>query len=353
MSFAPIAITGVGGVSAVGDCAAQTCASVRAGISGYAEFPYFPTTRDPGWDAEAPLIAAVVGGVDPMRDGASRLQDLAGAALRDLIDDSGLSRVDFANAALLAALPVDDEVSAPWGLSDVFLPELCDRLALSSFPSMRTSTSGHTGAFELLAAASDQLASGDYDRVVLLAVDSNLIRARLDRLDSTFRIRSLRNVDGFIPGEAAFALLLESAESLRAAHRTPRAVITSVGLGDEDQTFQGERQSTANGLCDAIRGAVDADPEVGVDWVMCDLNGESYRGFEWGVTTTRLGDSFRELGTPMHPADCYGDIGAASGAGLLAVAAAAFQRGWAPTEEALLWTSADGSRRAAVCVEPD
>jgi 3-oxoacyl-[acyl-carrier-protein] synthase I len=80
--------------------------------------------------------------------------------------------------------------------------------------------------------------------------------------------------------------------------------------------------------------------------VLCDLNGESYRAFEWGVVAARLGDR-GALERLVHPAVCLGDIGAATFGVLTTAVAAAFRRGYAAADEAIIWTSSDGPARAA------
>ena len=60
-TFDALAVTSMGGVTPVGSTIAQTCASVRAGLMGFSEHPFYtPTTRDPGWDDDLPLLAAPV-----------------------------------------------------------------------------------------------------------------------------------------------------------------------------------------------------------------------------------------------------------------------------------------------------
>jgi hypothetical protein len=45
-----------------------------------------------------------------------------------------------------------------------------------------------------------------------------------------------------------------------------------------------------------------------------------------------------------------GDIGAATGGILIAQAVQAFKRGYARSEEALLWTASENEFRAALCI---
>jgi 3-oxoacyl-[acyl-carrier-protein] synthase-1 len=234
---------------------------------------------------------------------------------------------------------------ARWALSSVFVPELLRRSGLS-FASVRTFEAGHAGMFLAAAEASAMLAAGHATSVLVAGVDSWVDPDRLVELDRAYRAKSNRNVDGFVPGEAATALLLEPPSS----SRTPLAILRAVATGREPAASTGDRQSTGVGLCDAVRSSLSGLPGP-VGWVLCDLNGESYRGFEWGILRARLASRFEGDPPLCHPAECYGDVGAASGGALVAVACSAFRRGWAPAAHALAWCASDDAARAAAFLE--
>lgn len=348
----PLAITGAGAVTPVGPSAARTCAALRAGLSAFAEYPLFrPATREPGWDPEEPLRAARVPNIDPRASGPTRLVDLASSALGDLFRTAGLRRDDLARAALLIALPANDPATERWGSPERFVEALGRRTGLASFVTLRTARSGHTGALELLADASALLTAGGVECCILLAVDSYLSPDRLAWLDAERRLKSDRNVDGFIPGEAAVALLLEAPARARARGANVRAVAGAVGFGVEPEALQSESQSTGVGLAAALRAVLpEACGEV-PSLISCDLNGEHYRAFEWGVVAGRLCERLGGAPRLVHPADCAGDVGAASGALLIALAAAGLERGRTPPARSFVWCASDGELRAAARIE--
>lgn len=344
--LSPAAITGIGAITAAGLGAAQTAASVRAGVSNLQDHAFFlPTTRDPGWDDDDRLLCGAVPGIDPFLSGPSRLIELATMALNDLAKTSGLGRRDFANMALCLALPMNDDAVRTWGTQEIFVPDLLRRAGLSPFPVTRVLHNGHTGMIELLGVANALFHEHAVDRCLILGVDSYLTKDRLEVLDAAYRIRSDRNVDGFLPGEGASAVVIEPRSRAEARRAPVLLTATALGLGAEPRTASGDRQSSGAGLCDALRGALEGSG--GAEWVICDLNGESYRSFEWGVAMARLTDKLGGLRRLTHPADCAGDIGAATGGVLMACAAMAFQRGYAPAEEATLFCASDGGERAA------
>ena len=61
--------------------------------------------------------------------------------------------------------------------------------------------------------------------------------------------------------------------------------------GEEPQTIGGDRESSGRGLTHALRAALAGGASHAPRWVLCDLNGESYRSFEWGIARARVGAS--------------------------------------------------------------
>ena len=208
---------------------------------------------------------------------------------------------------------------------------------------------GHTAVFELLSEAQRIMAEGEADAVILLAVDSYFAAERLEVLDEAWRLRSARNVDGFTPGEAAAALFLEP---LAARKRKAQAVLGPVAIAEEANLITSDKQSTGGALTTAVRRALAGSSTTGpCSWVLCDMNGESYRAYEWGLAMARVPARLGSVAKLSHPAECLGDVGAATGGVLLGVAATGFVRGYAPGGEALLWAASDGPTRAALRVE--
>lgn len=344
--FRALTLTAAAARTAVGGDVEQTAASIRAGLSrSGAHASYEALSRDPEWEEQEPLTVAAAPGIDPALRGAERLHALLTPVLADLVEAADLKRRDLAECALLLALPSPDEAVIPWRLAETFALELSRRTGLV-FKTSRQSLSGHAAAFELLGEASSLLASGEVQTCLVAGVDSYLSEDRLAVLDEAYRLKSARNVDGFCPGEAAAALLVEGARSRRGA--TPKATIAALGLGLEPETMRSEKVSTGKGLVQALRGALPG--EGSPDFLLCDLNGESYRAFEWGTAQARLGARLEGLRRAVMPARSVGDVGAATGALLLATAAEALGRGWAPGEEALLFTASEGALRAAARV---
>jgi 3-oxoacyl-[acyl-carrier-protein] synthase I len=343
----PLAITSIGARTAVGANAAQTCTSIRAGLSGFREHPFYESlSPDPEWEEGEPLVSAMVPTVDPDLGGVDRLLELAGPAVLDLVSRSGLRRADLGQTALLASLPAPDDAVAGWDLGERFIERLASAILLPDPRHVEIERSGRVGAFELVSRAEELLRSGAAQHVLLLASDTFLSEDRAELWDAAGRLRSARNPDGFIPGEAGCAVLLELADRARARSATILAQIVSKGSGEESQPFRSDRASTGIGLCRALLDCLGDGEKAG--WIACDLNGESYSAFEWGLVRVRMHERLEGLARLDHPADCLGDVGAATGATLMCHAADALAQRLPPQREATLWAAGDDGRRRAI-----
>jgi 3-oxoacyl-[acyl-carrier-protein] synthase-1 len=77
------------------------------------------------------------------------------------------------------------------------------------------------------------------------------------------------------------------------------------------------------------------------------MNGEPYRADEYGFTVTRTRERFEAASEFVAPADCWGDVGAASGPLLAVLAVVAHAKRYARGGASLLWASSDSGERAA------
>ena len=89
-------------------------------------------------------------------------------------------------------------------------------------------------------------------------------------------------------------------------------------------------------------------PQELITATYCDLNGERYRSEEFGYALLRTQGAFVKVHDYVAPADCWGDVGAASGPLFAVLAVASSLRGYANGAYPLLWAGSDGGYRAAV-----
>jgi 3-oxoacyl-[acyl-carrier-protein] synthase-1 len=349
-----LAITGVGAISPVGCSAIETCASVRADICRFCEWPrYTPLTADPDWEEAEPLVASCVPDVTARAPGPDRLVELATLALRDLVSRAPLRRAALAQAALFLALPEPDAASGKWALGPEWGRRICAHAGLPAIPVASARCEGSPGSLAILSDVQLHLGRQPTTLAIVVFVDSYIDEGRLAALDHDARLKSARTTDGIVPGEAGVAILVESPGSADQRRAVPLGLIGPVGLGQEPQIRSSDKESSGRGLSEALRATLVNAPPKASRWCLCDLNGQSYRAAEWGVVLARLAAQLSTVNRLSHPADCLGDIGAATGGILVAQALAGFARGYARADEAILWaSSSEHGLRAAVRITP-
>ena len=351
-----LALTAQYALSPVGLDAETTCAALRARVSRLRESEvYLPMPAGPEAADDVPLTAACVPDLDVEVQGIDRLFMLALGALRGLVARAEMARAELARTAILVALPAADAIVGRWNLGQVFVPNLLARGGLDEIADDRVKVEqgGNTAVLSELGTAAAWLDSGAVDQCIVLAADSYLDFERLRTLDLAYRLKSERGVDGFVPGEAAVALLLEPSTSRKTNHRPRLARLTLPVLTQEPRPLAGDKPSTGTGLVTALRGALRGLSESKpAGWFLCDMNGESYRAFEWGLARARLGEALAGDMVVQHPADCIGDTGAACAGLLIACATQAYVRKYAQHAAAVIWSAADAGSRGAMLVLP-
>jgi 3-oxoacyl-[acyl-carrier-protein] synthase-1 len=349
----PIVITAMSGVTPVGGNIDQTCAAIASGINLFEDYEYYECQpHDPEWDPPLPLIASCFSLIEPELEGYQRLVSLGVQCLKELMPKSKLKRKDLGRCGLLLALPQKDEVVSKWALEDRYIQQITRTTGLTSFATTGSSCRGSAGVFSLLNRAQSMIESGEVDCCIVGGIDTYIDYDRLDLYDSQWRIKSERNVDGFIPGEGAVMFLLEKASAAANRNIEKLAALSKV-VGDvEPNNIRSGKNSSGTGLGNAIAKLQQITGlEEKIAWTFSDMNGESYRGYEWGIVLVRHNALFDEQHLLDHPADCVGESGAAGGALLVAQAAFSFAKGMNAADNALIYVSSDQGERAAMLVQ--
>jgi 3-oxoacyl-[acyl-carrier-protein] synthase-1 len=207
---------------------------------------------------------------------------------------------------------------------------------------------GRTAAFQGLQIAHRLLTTNMIEACIIGGVDSYLNEFDLTRFEKSYRILSPSVSRGFIPGEGA-AFVAISNQIVHTA-KAPFVKIWGVGLANEDAevTVLSDGHPTGKGLQRALETTLqDANiPESSIAFRVSDLNGESYYGIDSMLAMSRFYKTRREHLEIWHPADCVGDIGAASGALLIILASTGIVKGYAPGSIAMCEASSDGGLRA-------
>jgi 3-oxoacyl-[acyl-carrier-protein] synthase-1 len=356
-----IEIAEVGMVTSVGRDATTTFTSVLAGITRPKPLPYF-TVVEPESGDSVPVVGHPI---EAFTEG-FHLYGLwiraTLASLRDLIARADLpapgNAAAWARTALVAVLPdirserfLSDGTEQDSDVREPFLARIAAWLGVPQTPAqLHVCCSGRAGVFAALRYGAELLRTHAVDRVIVLAVDSQLDTLTLDWLAAEDRLKSVAAAVGLMPGEASVALLLQSSKP---NGRAPGGV-TVRALADRRPAV-GDRTSEARGrlLREVLSACVPALGDAngqGCLWIN-DQNGEQWRAEEAGYCALFMAEQWPARAQVMVPALSVGDTGAASGALGLGLAALALRDELVAAHQCLVSSSSYRGPLGAVLLE--
>ncbi|TWU40594.1 beta-ketoacyl synthase N-terminal-like domain-containing protein [Novipirellula artificiosorum] len=215
----------------------------------------------------------------------------------------------------------------------------------------QTIAEGRSAGIAACIAAASAVANGKATFAIAGGVDSQLGIERLFELCKQNRVRSDRQPDGLTPGEGAGFVLLTHHSTCQQLGYEPLAVFGGGAQGFEPGHFGSDDPYLGDGLAQTITATLESAkdrPPIGC--VYSSFNGERYWARELGVSIIRNQDSFAQDHLMEHPAECFGDLGAAHGAVMVALAALAIGSGKCSTPT-LVYGSSDFGSRASVVIQ--
>ena len=328
----PLQIVGSGLVTSVGLSAAAAAAAIRAGVSNA------QLTRFMDWGGE--WIAAHVVPIESP-DPRAKLLQMAATAIGECL--ASVACESSTGTALVLCLPEASRPSTGNEVGESAVAELSSMVGTNFSAHSCTISAGRVGGFVALHRARTLLYEGKADAVLVAGVDSYVNWPTLSHLENRYRLLTSKNSDGFMPGEAAAAVMV--------TRPVPGTALRCDGLGfaQESATIEASLPLRADGLVEAIRAAArDADcrPQD-FELRITGISGEHYYFKEAALAVSRLiRDSMSEAEL-WHPADCVGEVGAAAGPLAVIVAATACAKGYATAARILCHLSNDGTERSA------
>jgi 3-oxoacyl-[acyl-carrier-protein] synthase-1 len=204
---------------------------------------------------------------------------------------------------------------------------------------------GRAGGLLAVGRAVELVRSGQAPCAVGGGIDTYRDLYVLGTLDAEGRVKSAANLDGFIPGEGAgFVAVASAAAGAALAKLSPVAEGEEAGHLYSKEVYRGE------GLAVAVQRLLQAGAAQGpIQEVYSSMNGENHWAKEWGVAFLRSSGAFLSEHGMHHPADCYGDTGAAAGPLMVGIAALGIKQGYRKSP-ALVYGSSDRGPRAALVV---
>lgn len=329
--------------------------------------------------------------------GLPRMLEMAARALADALRQAPCDGPTPLLLALPTAGRADDDTEA----ARLFAASLCDRVGLLPDPELSYTVRGGSAATAALVQLAARYLEEQRARAVVVGgVDSHYHPELLRVLDAQKRIIGSGGRDVFLPSEAAAFLvlvdrrrddrppvarlaaadadridpeLLLADRARRAEERRRRptrrrnaagpraeARLRRAGLGTHRATrglrrlrrALGESPDEAGGsvavsqpMVDVVQRIVQAWPSVPIDWVLTDLNHTRERTEHFSVLATRL---IERSSHHTRWLDQLGDVGAATGPCLAAMASAYWAVGCAPAPAALIALHSEDGQRGAI-----
>lgn len=340
-----LSLISTGMITAIGANTAMTAASVNASVSGQSESSYYNKRNRP-----IRLASIPEGALAPID------KNIKSSAEKHSESHTYLLRI--ASQALLECLACytpEDPVPIFMACPEV-IPSTTNRVhpgflkhlqiqskANIDIPNSKLTFTGRPGGLEMIELAFKFFDATGRDFALVGGVDSyKYCLQQLSILDGDDRLLVQGSGEGFIPGDAGGFLLLASPAAVKKYGLSPLLNIACPASAQEPGHRYSEAVYRGDGLATAFQEALLNAPGVQIDEIYTSMNGESFASKELGVAmirnSQRLGDDTKIL----HPADCFGDIGAAFGPILLGL----MSRKKACTS--LAYGSADGPYRTAV-----
>ncbi len=338
MSGIPLAITGTGLVTGVGLNAPSTCAAIRCAIDNFQETRFMD--RGGEW-----IIGCEVPLEQPWR-GKAKLIKMAASAIRECLE--GNPQIKPANTPLLLCLSENERKGRVIDDDNRFFLDLLDELGLEFHEKSRVIARGRVAVAVALKHARQLIQEMKARHVLIAATDSLLVGPTLAHYEEHERLLTSQNSNGFIPGEAGAALVVEALF----AKPEPQLICIGLGFGVEKAHVYSEEPLRADGLTAAIKESLN-DAGCGesvLEFKITDVSGEQYYFKEASLAFSRIERTKREEFDIWHPADCIGEVGAVLGLVMIAVLKTASEIDYPNGNNVLLHLANDDGKRSSIII---
>ncbi len=336
MTGQPLAIAGTGMVTGVGLSAPAACAAIRCAIDGFQETRFMDAGGEWILGCEVPL--------EQSWRGAVKLAKMLAMALRECAATA--PNLELESVPVLLCLAEGERPGRLPRLTDQVAQQVTKELGIRFHEKSTVIAYGRVGTAVALLQARRLIYEERIPQVLIAGVDSLLAGPTIQAFEERDLLLTSRNSDGFIPGEAASAVLVQ-------APRTgggPQLICRGLGFDIEKATEDSGEPLRADGLTKAIRDALtDAGCELGdLDFRITDISGSQYRFKEASLALSRTLRKRKEEFDLWHPADCVGEVGAAIGGVMIAVIDAACRKGYSKGYHILFHLGNDDGKRTAM-----
>jgi len=325
-------IRAAGMVTGVGLTAPATCAAIRCAIDQFSSTRFLDKQGE--WIVGSPVK------LEKSWHGITKLARMTVAAIRECLMEAGA--LNPADIPLILCVAEQDRPGRIADLESRLFEDIQSELGARFHPLSDVISAGRVSGARALQQARMMIHEEQIPYVLIAGVDSFLSGTTLQAFEAQNRLLTTENSNGFIPGEAAAAILVGAPDA-------QELVCLGIGEGQEKATIMSEEPLRADGLVEAFQAAV---RESGCDWNaldyrLVDCNGEEYKFREASLALYRLLRVNKNDLEIWHPADCIGEIGAAIVPCLVGMALQAQRKGYAPGRGALAHVGNDSGERYA------
>lgn len=340
-------IVHVGMITPLGSDYATSAAAVRAGMARFDQSSYTN-------DAFMPMKMAQVPGeaLPPLQDALNNL----GLTLRQ---KRLLRLLTPALSEALVTLPA--EVSLPLfiGAAEAipgcaaplparFLHLIKEQTKANIDTSLsRVFATGRVSGLQALEMAYRYFEATGQHLALVGAVDSYQDSLLLSKLSKERRILAVGMSDGFVPSEAACCLLVATEQGMRQLNVRSLGYVSRPGFANEPGHHYSEAPYKGEGLDASWKQVLTNRQGHPVNTLFSSMNGEHFWAKELGVSVSRNSQQLDPEMAHVHPADCLGDIGAATAPVLIALALKGMQQKYY-RPPGLVSCASDTGPRAAV-----
>lgn len=332
----PVAITGVGMVTGVGLNALATCAAIRCALDNFQETRFMDKGGEWIMGCEVPLE-------QPWR-GKTKLIKMAAAVINECLDNNKL--IVPKETPLLLCLSEHERQGRVIDDDCQFFLDLQEELGLEFHEKSRVIAHGHVAVAVALKHARELLQVSNVKQVLIAATDSLLVAPTLSHYEKYERLLTSQNSNGFIPGEAGAALVVEPVYA-KHAHQL---ICHGLGFGVEKAHVDSEEPLKADGLTAAIKESL-SDAGCGesiLDFKITDISGEQYYFKEASLAFSRIDRTKRKEFDIWHPAEYVGAIGAVIGCVMIGVLKAACENDYSKGNYILAHLGNDDGKRTSL-----
>ena len=331
----PFAIKSAGMISGVGLNAKASCAAIRCAIDNFEETRFMDNGGEWILGSQVPLEK-------PWR-GRKKLVKMAVRAINDCLKKT---KISVANLPLFLCVAEKHRPGRFDGIDRTLFNEIATEMGTSFHEKSQIFAYGRVAGGAAMNQARKLLYQDHLPYCLIVGVDSLLVAQSLAAYEELDRLLTSNNSNGFIPGEAASAVLI----GLPDTANPDELICYGIGLGKENAFLGSGEPLRGDGLVQAIR-ELESDSGRQLkdsDFRITDISGEQYYFKEASLAVLRILRDLKEEYDIWHPADCVGEVGAAIVPILLNVLMTAKEKDYLPGENVLLHSGNDKGERVAM-----